>query len=86
MALKSMLSHAVTVWGQVDTQGQPLAIESKSGKSLGEITPLDAVANNHRRRCRPDPENTTPTAAPADSTVEPAYEHYSDILKSTLNN
>ncbi|VAX13073.1 hypothetical protein MNBD_GAMMA24-1049, partial [hydrothermal vent metagenome] len=41
---------------------------------------------NHRRRCRPDPENTTPTAAPADSTVEPAYEHYSDILKSTLNN
>lgn len=64
---------------------QPLAIESKSGKSLGEITPLDAVANNHRRRCRPDPENTTPTAAPADSTVEPAYEHYSDILKSTLN-
>jgi len=64
---------------------QPLAIESKTGKPLGEITPLDAVANNHRRRCRPDPEKFTPASAPTDSTVELAYEQYNDVLKSTLN-
>jgi len=65
---------------------QPLSIESKSGESLGEMTPLDAVANNHRRRCRPDPENTTPVTAPTDSTVELAYEQFNNTLKVTLNN
>lgn len=64
---------------------QPVAIESKTGKPLGEITPLNAVANNHRRRCRPDPDNATPTTVPTDSTVELTYEHYNDSLKLTLN-
>ncbi len=64
---------------------QPLAIESKAGKPLGEITPLDALANNQRRRCRPDPENIIPPCAPADSTVELAYEQYNEALKPTAN-
>lgn len=64
---------------------QPLAIESKAGKPLGEITPLDALANNQRRRCRPDPDNSTPTTAPTDSTVELAYAHYNAALNPTAN-
>ncbi len=65
--------------------GQPLVIESKAGKPLGEIAPLDAVANNQRRRCRPDPENLTPATASTDSTVELAYAQYNDVLKPTAS-
>ena len=64
---------------------QPLAIESTAGQPLGEITPLDALANNRRRRCRPDPDNATPATAPTDSTVELAYAQYNQVLKPTAN-
>ena len=64
---------------------QPLSIESKSGESLGKMTPLDAVANNQRRRCRPEPQNTTPVQSPSDSTVELAYEQFNKTLQTTLN-
>jgi hypothetical protein len=48
-------------------------------------TPLDALANNQRRHCRPDPDNSTPATTPADSTVELAYAHYNAALKPTAN-
>jgi len=35
---------------------QPLRIESSSGQALGSVTPLDAIANNHRKRHRATPE------------------------------
>jgi len=62
---------------------QPVGIENKKGKPLGEITPLDAIANNHRRRCRPsaDPDTLVTTVAAKDSTVELAYEQYNESFK-----
>jgi len=66
--------------------GKPVSIESKTGKHLGDITPLDALANNHRRRCRPDSEKTIPSTVLADSTVELAYEQYTNALKSNSLN
>jgi len=65
---------------------QPVNIENKKGKSLGDITPLDAIANNHRRRCRPgvDPDALITAVATTDSTVELAYEQYNESFKSAL--
>jgi len=66
--------------------GQPITIESKAGKSLGDITPLDAVANNQRRRCRSNPDQPILSTQPAESTVELTYEQYNKALKSTSPN
>ena len=49
---------------------QPVSVESKTGQPLGSATPLDALANNHRRRARPT--DTPPKHAPKDSLVEQA--------------
>jgi putative transposase len=46
-----------------------LAVESKQGEALGPVTPLDAQANMHRRRRRPEPADPEPGAAPI-NTVE----------------
>lgn len=49
---------------------QPVGIESKSGQSLGGITPLDAVANNTRRRCRQHATETVPAQTLAEATAD----------------
>lgn len=76
---------------------QPVGIESKSGQPLDGITPLDAVANNQRRRCRNRPNATTAaemtaettSSAPADSIVELVYQQNSQTpipLQDALHN
>ncbi len=64
---------------------QPVRIEDKKGKPLGDITPLDAIANNHRRRCRPrvDSDALVQTLE-TDSTVELAHEQYNESFKSAF--
>jgi len=66
---------------------QPVSIENKKGKPLGDITPLDAIANNHRRRCRPnaDPDTLVADGAATDSTVELAYQQYNESFKSAFS-
>jgi hypothetical protein len=61
---------------------QVVGIEDEDGNSLGAATPLDALANCHRRRRKPEAANTTtatnttPVAA-GPNLVELAFEqHY----------
>lgn len=69
---------------------QAVGIEDKKGRPLGEITPLDAIANNDRRRCRPrvdadaDPDTSTMAELATDSTVEMVYEQYKASFKAAL--
>ena len=60
--------------------GQVLSVEDDKGESLGAATPLDAVANAHRRRRKPQPgEPASPgAAATGENEVELAYRHYHD--------
>jgi putative transposase len=58
---------------------QVVGVEDEGGNSLGTATPLDALANCHRRRRKPDETNiqtaTPPAAGP--NLVELAYQqHY----------
>jgi putative transposase len=60
---------------------QVVGIEDEDGNSLGAATPLDALANCHRRRRKPEAANTTTaTTAPAaagPNLVELAFDqHY----------
>lgn len=57
---------------------QALSLEDADGKPLGEVTPLDVLANNHRRRRKPTPTTQTPPRpSPDNSLVEIAYQqHY----------
>jgi transposase InsO family protein len=56
---------------------QVLGVEDDNGESLGAATPLDALANAHRRRRRPQPLQT-PSPGGADNEVELAYREYYD--------
>jgi hypothetical protein len=61
---------------------QVLGVEDDNGQSLGAATPLDAVANVHRRRRKPQPaEAPSPGGAGADNEVELAYRQYHDHTK-----
>jgi hypothetical protein len=60
---------------------KPIRIESKEGVFLGAVTPLDAIANLNRRRCRPQEASPTPTGHKTFNMVEMALEKYSDGLK-----
>jgi len=57
---------------------QALSLEDAEGKPLGEVTPLDVLANNHRRRRKPTPATQAPPRpSPDNSLVEIAYrQHY----------
>ncbi len=57
--------HAETVVG----------VENEKGESLGQATPLDAIANLDRRRRKPDPV-ITPVAGDGPNLVELAYRKY----------
>ena len=58
--------HAETVVG----------IEDGQGNSLGTATPLDAEANLHRRRRKPDPEGPAGQPSGGPNLVELAYQQY----------
>ena len=58
--------HAETVVG----------IEDGQGNSLGTATPLDAEANLHRRRRKPDPEGPAAQPSGGPNLVELAYQQY----------
>ena len=71
---------------------QVISVENSKGQTLGKATPLDVVANSHRRRRQP----ATPAAEPQTKSqgpnlVEMAYRQYhaiddgpnTDVLKST---
>jgi len=61
-----------------------VGVEDEDGNSRGAATPLDALANRHRRRRQPEAANTStatntppPTAAVGPNLVELAFEqHY----------
>ncbi len=60
--------------------GTVIGVEDADGHSLGTATPLDALANNQRRRRKPDPNGTPPGAQASPGTgpnlVELAYQQY----------
>lgn len=57
--------------------GQVVGVEDDNGESLGAATPLDALANVHRRRRQPQPQEA-PSPGGADNEVELAYREYYD--------
>jgi transposase InsO family protein len=58
---------------------QVLGVEDAHGQSLGAATPLDALANVHRRRRKPQPaEAPAPRRTGQDNEVELAYLQYHD--------
>jgi hypothetical protein len=60
--------------------GQVLGVEDENGQSLGAATPLDAVANVHRQRRKPQPpEAPSPSHTGQDNEVELAYRQYHDL-------
>ena len=57
--------------------GQVHGVEDEEGQSLGEATPLDAVANVHRKRHKPQPAAPAARSTPAElDAVELAYREY----------
>jgi len=62
----------------VDPHGeQAIAVESLSGEPLGQATPLDLLANTHRRRHRPVTSTAAPPAAtPAINSLDQAQRQY----------
>ena len=62
----------------VDPHSQKvLGVEDANGQSLGAATPLDALANVHRRRRKPQPpEAPSPGSTGKDNEVELAYRRY----------
>ncbi len=56
-----------------------LGVEDVNGQSLGAATPLDALANVHRRRRKPQPPETPSLGSTGkDNEVELAYRQYHD--------
>lgn len=58
---------------------QVVGVEDEDGNSLGAVTPLDALANCHRRRHKPETANPAPSTPAADgpNLVELAFQqHY----------
>ena len=56
--------------------GTVIGVEDEQGNSLGAATPLDAEANLHRRRRKPDPEESSGQPPSGPNLVELAYRQY----------
>lgn len=57
-----------------------IGVEDRNGDWKGEATPLDALANAHRRRRQPDTAATPSLSTPGANLVELAFEqHYPNI-------
>lgn len=63
---------------------QPFKIESKNGKALGAITPLDAIANNQRRRHRKKLDSDEIKASD-EGLVELIHDKHNHELQLTFN-
>jgi len=61
---------------------QVIGVEDDNGESLGAATPLDALANVHRRRRQPRAIET-PASGATDNAVEMAYRDYYDYTEET---
>ncbi len=61
---------------------QPLRVESLSGETLGDITPLDVYANNRRRRHRPaaEPKSDKAPPPPEQNLIEKILRRQVDFL------
>ncbi len=57
-------------------QGQVLGVEDAEGNTLGQATPLDALANLHRRRHKPEPASAPETPRQGPNLVETAHDQY----------
>ncbi len=63
---------------------QVLGVENDNGESLGAATPLEALANVHRRRRKPQPTEAPSSVAPGtENAVELAYRQYYDHTEET---
>jgi len=63
---------------------QVMGVEDDNGQSLGAATPLDAVANVHRARRKPQPTAPAPQGAPTGpNAVEQAYREYHALPEPT---
>ena len=71
-----------SVFLAVDPYAQKvLGVEDANGQPLGATTPLDKVANVHRRRRKPQPleeSSPSPSSTGKDNEVELAYRQYYD--------
>jgi len=66
---------------------EAISVEDDDGKSLGKVTPLDVIANNHRHRRKPSQqiEPHPPQVPPPESNlVEIAYQQYHGINDSPI--
>jgi len=63
---------------------QVIGVENSQGESLGEATPLDLLANNHRQRRKPQTAvEITPSTRPKSSLVEMAHRQYHALDKAS---
>ena len=62
---------------------QGISVESLFGDNLGPVALLDPIANNHRKRQRPDIIETQPRKM-TQSAVEVAYQEYSQLCAIPL--
>ena len=53
-----------------------VGVENDNGESLGAATPLDALANRHRKRHKPTPPDTTPPPATGANLIELTHQRY----------
>jgi putative transposase len=63
----------------VDPQAETVVgVENDAGESIGQATPLDALANRDRRRRKPDPVDAVPVRSPSagPNLVELVYQQY----------
>jgi hypothetical protein len=59
---------------------QVISVENNQGETLGQATPLDVLANSHRRRRQPaTPAAGRQTKSPGPNLVEMAYRQYHAI-------
>lgn len=75
-----------TVQLVVDPHGEKvIEVESLEGQPLGPATPMDLLANSHRRRHRPVSDAVDPhqRSAAGPNTLDQAHQHYMDELTIT---
>ena len=65
--------------------GRVVGVEDDAGVSLGQATPLDAIANNHRTRCKSTPTDPSLGARQGANLVEIAHARYHGIKDGGMN-
>ena len=62
-----------------------VGVEDETGQSLGRATPLDAIANSHRARRKPEPTQPSLGARDGPNLVEIAYAQYHGVNDHGVN-